>query len=101
DRWSGHGLNDPCNLRLPFGRFLTSVVALTETSPNKAWPNTSARDGNILRWGAGFVWDTVDDMVAYCSSSAGNTTNLALCSSCGNFLGFGDTEIILYVPSFF
>jgi hypothetical protein len=100
DRWSGNGLNDPCNLTLPFGRFLTGVVALTETSPNKAWPNTSDRSGNILRWGAGFVWDTVDDIAAYCNSSA-NTTDVAVCSSCGNFLGLGDTEILLYVPVYF
>jgi hypothetical protein len=44
-RWNGHGVNDPCNLNLPFGRFVTGFVALTETSPTKVWPNASDRGG--------------------------------------------------------
>lgn len=98
DRWNGHGKNDRCNTDLPFGRFVTGFVALSETSPTKTWPNSHDRSGNLLQWGAGWVWDTVEEIVARCG---GSNDGIAKCDSCCNFLGFGDFELLLFVPANF
>ncbi len=70
--WKDHGWNDACNTDKPMGRFFTSLIALTETSPDKAWPDVNDTDGNLLRWGAGWASRVYSELNASCAYN-GNT----------------------------
>jgi hypothetical protein len=78
-------------------RLYKGLIALTQTSPNPAWPNTADRSGNILRWGAGWAWDVIDDLLASCGEGK---SAVATCT-CRDFLGLVDFSITLWVPQFF
>jgi hypothetical protein len=93
--WKGHGFSDACNTDLPMGRTYAAFVALHFTSPNPP-ADTKDRGGNILRWGAGFAWHTVDDLDAKCDPSG----PIASCS-CATFLGIGEQHITLFSPQNF
>jgi hypothetical protein len=99
DYWAGHGRTpaDQCNTDKPMARLYTGLIALTQTSPNPAWPNTADRSGNILRWGAGWAWDVIDDLLASCGEGK---SAVATCT-CRDFLGLVDFSITLWVPQFF
>lgn len=59
--WGGHGWDEACNTDNPTGRFFTSLVALSETAPDPAWPDINDTGGNLLRWGAGWAARVLDD----------------------------------------
>lgn len=55
DYWAGHGRTpaDQCNTDKPMARLYTGLIALTQTSPSPAWPNTADRSGKHPSLGCG------------------------------------------------